>query len=221
MYKNINPKSQTYTLGTSLTIEALNNVPKDIDIIYYSSNAYKNNQFSILQELCKKNNISLIEDDLIINKLSSKENCYVIGIINKYKNKLNDDNHIIISNDLDYGQLGTILRSASAFNFKNIAIIGEIDYFDPLVIRSSMGGIFHLNIEIFKSIDEYITKYNNHNIYSINHYDKEINKNLTKPYSLLFIDDNRFNSYGLNLNKNSDINIATLSSIIMSKLFSL
>lgn len=46
-----------------------------------------------------------------------------------------------------YGNLGSALRSAVAFEAGGVAILGdELDPFDPAVVRATMGAIFHLPI---------------------------------------------------------------------------
>ena len=64
--------------------------------------------------------------------------------INFVKNKW-----VYLDNISDPGNLGTILRSASWFNFKNIALSKNcVDPYNPKVIRSSMGSIFNVSIQI-------------------------------------------------------------------------
>ena len=47
----------------------------------------------------------------------------------------------------DPGNLGTLLRSAAWFNFKNIALSKNcVDPYNPKVVRASMGGVFDLSI---------------------------------------------------------------------------
>jgi TrmH family RNA methyltransferase len=46
-----------------------------------------------------------------------------------------------------YGNLGSALRSAVAFEAGGVAILGEqLDPFDPAVVRATMGAIFHVPI---------------------------------------------------------------------------
>ena len=53
----------------------------------------------------------------------------------------------------DPGNVGTLLRSALAFNFDTIILDESVDLYNPKTIRSSQGSIFNLNF-INKSIDE-------------------------------------------------------------------
>jgi TrmH family RNA methyltransferase len=59
---------------------------------------------------------------------------------------------LILDRIQDPGNLGTILRTAEAFGFRDIFLTrGCVDCYDSKVIRSSMGGIFSLQLHIWKS----------------------------------------------------------------------
>jgi 23S rRNA (uridine2479-2'-O)-methyltransferase len=69
-------------------------------------------------------------------------------------NDINPENPFIIVFDRpsDYGNLGSIIRSANAFNVDGIFIIGHgIDIYESKVIRSSLGSIFFVKIVTIKS----------------------------------------------------------------------
>ena len=54
---------------------------------------------------------------------------------------------LFLDNISDPGNLGTIMRSALWFNFKNIALSKNcVDAYNPKVVRSSMGALFHLSV---------------------------------------------------------------------------
>lgn len=47
--------------------------------------------------------------------------------------------HVVLHNPSDVGNVGTILRSALGFGFRDVAIIRPgVDPFDPRVLRASM-----------------------------------------------------------------------------------
>lgn len=75
---------------------------------------------------------------------------------------INNDNiegNIIILDDIkDPGNLGTIIRSAVAFNYKTIVLSKEcVDIYNPKVIRATEGMIFNINI-IIEDIPKVIDK---------------------------------------------------------------
>ncbi len=214
----------SYILGISLTIEALKEVPSYLEKVYVSSRAIKNDQYNKLVELCNKYNISLIEDDKTIEKLSVKENCYGIGVFKKFYKSLSSDKHIVLYNFSDYGELGTIFRSAVSFDFKDIVLIDcKIDYFDPRVVRASMGSIFHLNIQKYTDFNSYKKDYNYHLYPFISKKDKELKQlKLEVPYSLIipqnYYDlDNMFDTgYYLKHVGKEELSLSSLSSIVFN-----
>lgn len=77
-------------------------------------------------------------------------------------------NVVILDNIKDPGNLGTIIRSAVAFNYQTIILSKEcVDVYNGKVIRSSEGMLFNINI-IIDDIEKYIyiLKNNGYKIYS-------------------------------------------------------
>lgn len=155
----------SYTLGAFPTIEMLKNHREDAIKVYIHS-SFKNEE--IINTINSLRGRSEVEfNDKMINKLSQKENCYVIGVFKKYKNVLENDHHVVLVNPSNMGNLGTIIRSCLGFNIKNIAIIKPgVDFFDPKVVRASMGAIFSCNICYFDTFEDYLKVFPNHKIHS-------------------------------------------------------
>ena len=67
---------------------------------------------------------------------------------------------LFLDNISDPGNLGTIMRSALWFNFKNIALSKNcVDAYNPKVVRSSMGALFHLSIHRDINLKEFKKDY--------------------------------------------------------------
>ena len=72
-------------------------------------------------------------------------------------------NRLLILDDIqDPGNLGTIIRSALAFNFDTLVLsTGTVDLYNPKVVRSTKGMLFGVNIIVrdiplfMKELDEY------------------------------------------------------------------
>lgn len=180
----------SYAFGATLTYEILKENPKLINRIFINSKANETQGIIEIKDLCNKYNIDIVLSDKAFNILSPKDNCFIICEFKKENKKLTSDNHIVLVNPSNAGNMGTIFRTASGFGFKNIAIIGNsVDYYDPKVIRASMGAIFHLNVKKYETIDDYIKDYPNYKLYafmlrnskSIHKIKKENNN-----YSLIF-----------------------------------
>ncbi len=185
-YKKIYDYS--YTLGAFPTLELINNKRENVLKIFVHS-SFKNEE--VLKDIYLKVNkerVEIASSNKIFNILSDKENIFIIGVFKKYHSFLDkNDDHILLDNPSNMGNLGTMIRSSLGFNIKNIAIITPgVDFFDPKVIRSSMGSIFSVNIEYFNSLKEYKEKYKNHLIYSFmlqtNNYLDTFKFNFKKDY---------------------------------------
>lgn len=55
----------------------------------------------------------------------------------------------------DFGNLGSVIRSANAFGVDAVYIIGHgVDVYEPKVIRASLGSVFFTNIKTLDSMEE-------------------------------------------------------------------
>lgn len=72
----------------------------------------------------------------------------ILGICSKTQNDTIKGNRLLILDDIqDPGNLGTIIRSAVAFNVDTIILsFNTVDLYNSKVIRASQGLIFHINI---------------------------------------------------------------------------
>ena len=85
----------------------------------------------------------------IINKISSTDTpssimalCKIIDRKEEIGNKV-----LVLDNIQDPGNLGTIIRSAKAFNIDTIILSEDtVDLYNPKVVRATQGIMFHMNI---------------------------------------------------------------------------
>ena len=135
--------------------------------------AYKTNQLVEVLATTSFNEeldipIMYISDD-VMKKLSNMVSpSNVIGVCKKFKPIGYGKRILILDNLQDPGNLGTIIRSASSFNFDTI-VLGEtsVDLYNDKVIRASEGMIFHTNVircNIVNFVKE--LKENNYDIYT-------------------------------------------------------
>lgn len=154
-YKNSSPIS--YALGATLSYELLKTKPQLITRAFLRpSDKYGDDLQKILAEF-KQRKIEIVESTKVFNILDAKSDCLLIAEFMKESQKLDPEApHVILVNPSDAGNLGTIMRSASAFGYDNLAIITPaVDFQAPKSIRASMGAAFHLNIATFDSIKSY------------------------------------------------------------------
>ena len=83
----------------------------------------------------------------------------IVGVCEIVDNKIELDSNVLILDGVqDPGNLGTIVRSAVAFNIKNIVLSkNTVDIYNSKVLRGCQGMNFHLNIirdDILEIIDD-------------------------------------------------------------------
>lgn len=179
----------SYAFGAYPVIELLKFHTESVLEVLFKEDSFKDGNIPVIQKECEKRNIPTQINNRLIDKISVKENTYVVGVFKKYTSKIKEDeNHIVLVNPSNTGNLGTILRTMLGFNFKNLAIIKPaVDMFDPLVVRASMGAVFSINFEYFNSIEEYISKFSTHHLYPfmLNGKSSIENVKFVKPYSII------------------------------------
>jgi TrmH family RNA methyltransferase len=112
--------------------------------------------------IIKQNKNALIIEmrEALYNSLCDKHEPSEILItarVKKYKiQDIAAENPFIITFDRpsDHGNLGSIIRSANAFNADAVFIIGHgVDFHESKVIRASLGSVFHTKIIMIDSMD--------------------------------------------------------------------
>lgn len=99
----------------------------------------------------------------VMKRLSSLATPHKIIGICEQKNESNYGNSILIVDKINHpGNLGTIIRSAVAFNVDTIVINESVDVYNQKVIQATQGMIFHLNI-IKAPLDDFISELRNKN----------------------------------------------------------
>ncbi|MDW5300153.1 MAG: TrmH family RNA methyltransferase [Sedimentibacter sp.] len=182
----------SYTFGMFPTVELINSRPGVVIKVLVSSNYRADTSSMDIFELCNKFNIKTEINDKVINRISDKENCFVIGVFAKYQCELkSDESHVVLVNPSNMGNMGTIIRTLTGFGLSNLAVISPgVDIFDPKVIRASMGAIFKINFKYYEDFNQYKENFKNHKIYTFMLDGaislKEVNHNADEKFSLVF-----------------------------------
>jgi len=157
----------SYTLGITLTIELLKHKPDRVKMVFLHSSLTNGEGYSCIAKLAEEHSIPIEYNDKVFNILSQKENCFAIGVFEKFENPVNErENHILLVNPSNAGNMGTIIRAAVGFNMSNIVVIKPgTDIFDPKTVRSSMGAVFSINFQYFDTFEEYKENFSNHALY--------------------------------------------------------
>lgn len=153
-------ESYSYSPGSFPTFELLQSKPEAVDLILVHSDAKAEIRNKLAQE-CKKAGAKIAENDRIIEKIRDKDNCITMGVFKKYDCNLDhNENHVVLVNPSDMGNLGTIIRSCVGFGITNLAVIEPAaDIFHPKVVRASMGAIFKMRFEYFPCFAHYDQEY--------------------------------------------------------------
>jgi len=189
-YKKEFPYS--YTLGVFPTIELLESGRYETEKVVLHSAGSENQGIVKIIELCRIRGIPAETNDKLVNKLSTKENCYAVGIFHKREVTLEaPENHIVLVHPGDMGNLGTIIRTAVGFGIRNIAVIRPgVDAYDPKVVRGSMGSFFRANVQYFESFQAYQDAFADHSIYTFRLNAavplQRVEPNPQKPFALVF-----------------------------------
>ena len=113
----------------------------------------------------------LLVSDKVLQSISELNNTNVIGVCRKVSTGLDLTKNIVILDGVqDPGNLGTIIRSCTAFNIDNLVLsLDTVDLYNSKVIRSTQGMIFNMNIirdDICNTIN--MLKENGYKIYGTN-----------------------------------------------------
>lgn len=157
----------SYAFGAYPVLDLLREHPDTVYEILLKQEGLKSEGITEIQEICKEKGINVEINGRLIDKVAVKENTYAVGVFKKYDEKiLEDQNHIVLVNPSNMGNLGTIVRTMLGFGIKDLAIIKPgVDIFDPLVVRSTMGALFKIRFEYFQNIEEYLKRFTKHHKY--------------------------------------------------------
>lgn len=125
------------------------------------SEAYKTNHLQEIISTEKNNNFDVPTSQVtyeVMEKISSMATpTKILGICQKPEDRPHKNNILLIDQITHPGNLGTIIRSAVAFNVDTIVLNNSVDVYNPKVIQSTQGMIFHLNI-IKRPIKDFIVE---------------------------------------------------------------
>lgn len=136
--------------------------------------AYKK---GVLQEVIALNgenynykNITYVSEKILKKVTTLSNRPKIIGVCKKLEPRGIKGNCILLDEIQDPGNMGTIIRSAVAFNIDTVVIgNNSVSIYNPKVIRASEGMIFHMNF-IETNIEYLIPtlKENGYKVYSTN-----------------------------------------------------
>ncbi len=172
--------------------------------------AYKHNllvEVYSLNETSYEN--SYIVTESVMKKISNLDSIpNIIGICKIKKEEEIGNRILILDNIQDPGNLGTIIRSAVAFNVSTIVLSNDsVDLYNSKVIRATEGMIFNINI-ISRDLFSFVPSIKNqYKIYGTNVESGTLLKNVEKVEKCAIIMGNEGNGVKKELQKICDENI--------------
>ena len=157
----------SYALGLFPASELMRKRPQLARRLLTSSRAEDSEGLCALRALCSENHVREENADRVLARISGKENCFAALVFDKFEGNLTPQgNHLVLHHPGDKGNLGTMLRTALGFGYRDIAIIRPAaDAFDPHVVRASMGAIFGLNVRYYEDFESYRAAFPQHMLY--------------------------------------------------------
>ena len=145
----------TYAPGYFPTMEALLKHPERVRRVLLSEQA-KGDIAEKIHVLCGERGIRIEAAERVLRGISQKDNCYAAAVVEKHFTMPTGRRQVVLHHISDSGNLGTILRTALAFDYRDVVLIRPCaDVFDPHVIRASMGAAFSLRLSEFDTFSDY------------------------------------------------------------------
>ena len=123
-----------------------------VEGIYCTEAFYKDKYESAIFNDIRKDKIKIVTERVFKNICCTKSPSGIAAIctIPKYNSiNLEERQWIYLDQISDPGNLGTLLRSASWFGLKNIALSpSSVDPYNPKVVRAAMGAHFGINLYV-------------------------------------------------------------------------
>ena len=100
---------------------------------------------------------------------------------------------LVLDNIQDPGNLGTIIRSALAFNFDTVVLSRDtVDLYNPKVVRSTKGMIFNVNVMV-RDLPSFLSELDDYMIYGTDVVDGVNIKNENIPSKIVIVIGNEGN----------------------------
>ncbi|MEW5825702.1 MAG: TrmH family RNA methyltransferase [Candidatus Bipolaricaulota bacterium] len=151
----------SYAEGVFATLELLTARPDDVEAVLVSSRGEPNAGVKKIREICAARGVGLTVDDRAMERLSPRGSHLAVGVFRKYSTEIStEDDHVVLVEPADMGNLGTIFRTMLGFGVRDLAVVRPAaDAFDPRVIRASMGALFRASFSYFDSFGDYARRF--------------------------------------------------------------
>ncbi|MDO4739792.1 MAG: TrmH family RNA methyltransferase [Eubacteriales bacterium] len=157
----------SYALGAFPCLQLLAARPEIVRRLLLHPDGLESEGVRLLREKCAALNVREEQAERVLRRESKKGNCFAALVFEKYEAEPDaQEDHVVLNNISDSGNLGTALRSCLGLGVKNVACIRPcVDIFEPHTVRSSMGAVFSMNVRVFDTFEEYRALFPQHTLY--------------------------------------------------------
>lgn len=150
--------AHSYALGPFPTFELLAHRPQAVRAVYFREDFREQGK---LRDACAGLGVPCLLWPRALERIAQKEVCYAAGEFSKYPGRLRGDApHAVLVEPADMGNLGTIMRTLLGFGIRDLALVGTCaDWWNPKVVRASMGAVFPLEVQHFGDFPAYLDAY--------------------------------------------------------------
>ncbi|MDE7337394.1 MAG: RNA methyltransferase, partial [Clostridia bacterium] len=171
----------------------IKDMPSSIPVADIFVEKDKTSEFSYILERYNEDIITFVDEKVMKSMSETVTPSGILAVVKKRQaNKELNGNVVILDGISDPGNFGTIIRTCVACGIEDIVAIDCVDYTSGKVVRSSMGGVFGVNI-VESSREEALNFAKNHTFYALdmggeNIYDMSTPKT---PYALIVGSESR------------------------------
>lgn len=147
----------TYVEGFYPILEAIRYRKKHIRKIILHSKAKDSRAAATIQQNMPAH---LIEwSDSVLHRFASHDYCLAMAVVDKYEDPIIEGNNcVVLYQPSDMGNMGTIIRTMTAFSFFDLILIKPAaDCMNPKAIRASMGSIFQMRVT-YLTLEEFLKR---------------------------------------------------------------
>ncbi len=130
---------------------------------------------------------TLISEKIARALSSCKTSDYIFGMCFKKKEKDIGNRILYLDNVQDPGNVGTIIRTALAFDIDTVVLRNGCDLYNDKLIRATKGAVFHINIVIDNQIELLKRLKKTHRIIGTKINAKDIEKTIVKDSKFVII----------------------------------
>lgn len=151
----------SYAFGVFPALELLKHRPDLALEVFLKEKAVESEGGQMLAKAAEAAGVAVTVNDRQIDALSPKEKCNAVAVFRKGREDCPESSARVSSDAAqqvlclhqpdNMGNLGTILRTALGFGWRELAIVRPaVDCWDPKVVRASMGAVFQMTIKYYE-----------------------------------------------------------------------